>query len=124
MTISNEVENAVEKNSSTILRVVPFESGFHFSTEKGTYVGVTATSFEDFALKLRSLDTDSLAYHYYRGDFQRWIDNTLGDVDFANRLCFVKRNLSGEQLRLELLSMLDSRIRELRGLKWIETEGI
>ena len=119
-----EQENIEEKDSTTILRTVPFERGFHFSTPTGAYTGISALSLQDFADKLITVDAESIEFHYYRGDFQRWIDNTLGDRDFANQLCFIQRDFSGEQLRRELGRLLDKRITDLKGLKWVETEGI
>ena len=115
--------NEQEKDPS-ILRVVPTEQGFHFMTEHGAYIGLTATSLEDFATKLKTVDVESVVYHYYRGDFQRWIDGVLGDRDFANKLYFVATNISGKKLREELSKMLDKRISDLKSLSWIETEGI
>ena len=116
--------NEQEKDPSTILRVVPTEQGFRFMTEHGVYIGLTATSLEDFASKLKTVDVESVVYHYYRGDFQRWIDGVLGDRDFANKLCFIATNISGEKLREELSKLLDKRVVDLKSLSWIETEGI
>ncbi len=116
--------NEPEKDSSTILRIVPYNEAFHFNTENNIYTGTTADSLEDFASKLKTIDVKSVEFHYYRGDFQRWIENILGDKDFANQLCFIKRGMPGELLRRDLLKRLDKRITELRGLKWVETEGI
>jgi hypothetical protein len=119
-----EQKNIEEKDSTTILRTVPHENGFHFTTPTGTYTGTTALSIEDFADKLKTIEADSVAYHYYRGDIQRWIDDTLGDRDFANSLCFIQRGMDEEELRRELLKLLDKRIVDLKSLKWVETEGI
>jgi hypothetical protein len=116
--------SSVEEHNLLILRIVPYEYGFHFTTNKGVYNGLSATSLEDFAEKLKTLDVDSLTFHYYRGDFQRWIDNTLGDKDLANNMCFIDTKISGEQLRRELVKILNKRIAELKGLEWVETEGI
>ncbi len=117
-------ESDQEKDAQTILRVVPPEQGFHFMTENGVYVGMTAISLEDFASKLRTVDVKSVVYHYYRGDFQRWIEGSLGDKDFANKLCFIPTKIAGETLREELLTMLDKRITDLKSLNWIENKGI
>jgi hypothetical protein len=124
--LNQQPENLVEqeKDPSTILRIVPAEQGFHFMTEHEAYIGLTAVSLEDFATKIKTVDIESVVYHYYRGDFQRWIDGVLGDRDFANKLCFVATNISGEKLREELSKLLDKRISDLKGLSWIETEGI
>jgi len=97
-----------------ILRNVTFEHGFHFTTEGGGYTGVTAVSLSDFALKLQTIDKNLILFHYSRGDFQRWIEDTLGDKELADRMCFIKINLSGERLRKELLKIVQKRISELR----------
>ena len=53
------LENALstEKPNQSILRNVPYETGFHFSTENGVYTGITAVSLSDFVLKLETIDT-------------------------------------------------------------------
>ncbi len=125
--MATEIPESVERqeqDSSTILRIVPYNEAFHFNTEDNVYTGTSAESLEDFASKLKTIDVKSVTFHYYRGDFQRWIENILGDTDFANQLCFIRTGISGEQLRQELLKRLERRITELRGLKWVETEGI
>lgn len=95
---------------SRILATVPFEHGFHFSVEKGGYIGTTATSLMDFAQKLETVDVDSVLFHYPRGDFQKWIKDTLGDKELTNQLCFIKINLSGEDLRKQLVKLVQKRI--------------
>jgi hypothetical protein len=121
---SEENLNVKEKDPTFILRMVPAEEGFHFMTEHGVYAGITANSLEDFTAKLRTIDVESVVYHYYRGDFQRWIDETLGDSDFADQLCFIPTNIASETLREELLQRLDKRLTDLKSLNWIETQGI
>jgi hypothetical protein len=113
-----------QKDAATILRAVQPEHGFYFMTENGVYSGEMAVSLEDFQSKLETIDVKSVVYHYYRGDFQRWIESTLGDRDFANKLCFISTEISPEGLRLELLKLLDKRITDLKSLSWIENEGI
>jgi hypothetical protein len=113
-----------QKDAATILRIVPEDHGFYFMTENGVYSGEMAISLEDFESKLETIDVRSVVYHYYRGDFQRWIESTLGDRDFANKLCFISTEISPEGLRGELLKMLDKRISDLKGLSWIENKGI
>ena len=90
-----------QKDAATILRVVPEDHGFYFMTENGVYSGEMAISLEDFESKLETIDVRSVVYHYYRGDFQRWIESTLGDRDFANKLCFISTEISPEGLRGE-----------------------
>ena len=96
-----------------ILRSVSLERGFHFFTEKGN-TGITAISLSDFIAKLETIDVNSVFFHYPRGDFQKWIDDTLGDKDLANRMCFIQTGLSGENLRKHLLRIIQKRITELK----------
>ena len=101
-------------SASKILETVSFEKGFHFNTEKGTYIGLTATSLYDFAAKLETIDENSILFHYPRGDFQKWIHDTLGDDELANRMCFIQRDISGEKLRSQLVKIVQKRITELK----------
>ncbi len=97
-----------------ILRTVPFETGFHFNTKNSIYTGITATSLPDFVAKLETIDENSILFHYPRGDFQKWIENTLGDMELANRLCFIQRGISVEKLRNQISKIIQKRIVELK----------
>jgi hypothetical protein len=105
------------QEASRILSDVPSEDAFYFFTAERVYTGISAISLEDFATKLDSLDEDSLLFHYPRGDFQAWIRETLKDNVLAGRMCFIQRGISGEQLRQELLKMVQTRITELKASK-------
>lgn len=120
----NESNSEEETDSTVILREVSFEKGFHFSLENGDYLGVSAISLADLISRLRDIDSNSVAFHYYRGDFQKWISEVLGDKQLATRLCFIQRGLSNEELRNEILTILEKRMTELKGLEWVESEGI
>ena len=50
----------------------------------------------DFSAKLETFDENSILFHYPRGDFQKWIQDALGDEELANRMCFIQRDISGE----------------------------
>ena len=84
---------------------------------RGTHTKVSAVSLEDFAAKLDGIDNSSILFHYPRGDFQAWIRDTLKDDVLAGRMCFIERDISGEQLRKELLKMVQNRISELKTSK-------
>jgi hypothetical protein len=50
----SEKELPTEKpNLERILRNVPYETGFHFTTEKGVYTGITAVSLPDFIVPIK-----------------------------------------------------------------------
>jgi hypothetical protein len=103
-----------ETNIQKILANVSFERGFHFCKENGSYTGITATSLSEFALKLEGIDEESILFHYPRGDFQKWVQQIIGDEEFANRMCFNRKNLDGESLRKQLTKMVQKRITELQ----------
>ena len=108
-------------DASNILRTVPYEQGFHFTTQ-GIYMGITATSLSDLLAKLDNIDFDSLSFHYQRGDFQKWIRDTLGDddladrIDLANRTIFSQQVFSLDELRNSLRKIIQNRIGELQAL--------
>ena len=97
-----------------ILRTVPYEKGFHFYSALGNFSGETATSVNDFEKKLQVVSADSVNFHLQRGDFQKWIEDTLGDRELAKRVSLVKLTLPVENLRKELLAIVQTRITELR----------
>jgi len=104
-------------DASKILSAVAPENAFYFCTAKGVYTGISAIRLEDFADKLNRIDESSILFHYPRGDFQAWIRDTVGDCELADKMCFTQRGISGEQLRQELLKMVQTRIRELKAPK-------
>lgn len=105
------------QDASKILSTVPSENAFYFCTAEGVYTKVSAISLEDFADKLDGIDDSSILFHYPRGDFQAWIKYTLKDDVLTGRMCFIQREISGEQLRQELLKMVQTRISELKAPK-------
>jgi hypothetical protein len=96
------------------LRVVPYDKGFHFYTSTGNYTGETATSLVNFAAKLQVIEVESVNFHFKRSDFQKWIRDVVGDAKLAERINQIKSELTGEDLRKELLKMVQTRISELQ----------
>jgi len=97
-----------------ILRTVPYEKGFHFYTASGNYIGETATSLHDFEMKIQIVPAASVNFHMQRGDFQKWIKDTLGDAELAKRISLIELTLPAEDLRKELLETVRTRINALR----------
>ena len=104
-------------NATQILSNVAKEHTFYFCTAEGVYTGISAISLEDFADKLHGINENSILFHYLRGDFQAWIKDTVGDRELADKMCFIQRGISGEQLRQEVLKMVQTRISELKAPK-------
>jgi len=100
-----------------LLRSVPYESGFHFYTGIGNYTGVTATSLFEFVEKLQLVPVESVVFHFQRGDFQKWIKNTLGDDETATKIEQLKKWSSWsseENLRKDILKAVEKRLSELK----------
>ncbi|MFA7079513.1 MAG: hypothetical protein WC203_01280, partial [Candidatus Bathyarchaeia archaeon] len=53
--------------------------------------------------------SDSLGFHLYRGDFERWISEVVKDEALAVEIGRLKEdNLEGEAIRKELLKAIDT----------------
>ena len=118
MTSTSQIENQtrMETGKQAFLRSFPYEKGFHFYTELGKYSGMTATNIDEFARKLQVVPAESVNFHLQRDDFQIWLKNPIGDEELALRIERFKRRsrLSGENLRRELLVIVQRRLAELR----------
>lgn len=102
-------------SSSRTLRKLPRENAFYFFTSIGNYTGVSAASLEEFIEKIKEVNVKSLEFHLYRGDFQKWADETLEDRELAEKI----KNLQtlkpvGDALRDQLYFMVSRRFEELK----------
>jgi hypothetical protein len=100
-----------------LLRTVTYEKGFHFYTGLGKYTGITATSLDEFAAKLQKVPMESVAFHFQRDDYQKWLVNTIGDEELAQKIDKLKKWpswSSDENLRKELVKAAQKRLSELR----------
>jgi alpha-amylase len=105
---------AMEKPKNlNLLKTVPFENSFHFFTEHGKYTGITANSTVEFAEKLQIIPIQSVTFHFQRQDFQKWLKNTIGDEELAQRIDQIKAGAQDENLRKELFKAVHNRITEL-----------
>jgi len=82
---------------------LPQEKAFYFSSPSG-YLGVKARNVDEFLNILNYIDSDSIEYHLYHGDFEVWFQNELNLKNISILLGKVKnKNLHGEELREEIL---------------------
>jgi hypothetical protein len=58
------------------------ERRFYFRPVDGKYTTPAAT-MHDFRAAIRHLDPQALRFHLERGDFSRWLENTIAGRDFA-----------------------------------------
>jgi len=108
-------EKRLELNAKAIkiLRTVPYEEGFHFYIAIENFTRETATSLDTFEKKLQIVPGYSVNFHLQRGDFQKWIKNILGDEQLAKRVNLISLTLSAENMRKELLAIIQTRLTEL-----------
>ena len=112
-----------KSQSAKLLNNTPYESGFHFFTAIGEYTGITATNLNEFAIKLQTVPAESVDFHFQRKDFQKWIAETIGDNELADKISLFGATRSAEDLRNEMLRVVQERIAELKGLS-VATEEI
>ena len=102
------------EKAQKILSPVPYEQGFHFFAPDGHYSGETATSLCSFLRDLQHLDMQSIRFHFERGDFQKWLRNTIGDEKLAQRIDNLDKTVPDEPLRHQLSEIVQKRISELQ----------
>jgi len=86
------------------------EKAFYFFTAIGNYTGESATSIEDFLKKIEHIDIKSIEFHFYRGDFEKWMAEIIGDKELVEQIKKLKdQNLTGGKLRNQLHSIISKR---------------
>ena len=98
------------KNALKVFTSVPSEMGFNFYVDVGKPLGFSTLSLEEFYRQVKQVCSDSLEFHLYRGDFERWLSEALNDVELAETVAGLKSaELKGEDLRKALLKALDTK---------------
>ena len=101
---------------SRILRRVSRENAFYFFASIGNYTGENAASLEEFVRKIKEVDAKSLEFHLYRGDFEKWVAETLEDEELAEKIRSLKSlSPSGNSLRNQLYLIVLKRYEKLKG---------
>ncbi len=102
-------------SSARILRTLSRKNAFYFFTSVGNYTGQRAMSLEEFARKVKDVETVSLEFHFYRGDFEKWTTEVLEDSELAKRMKAVKLlEPVGNNLRDQLDFTVSKRLEELK----------
>jgi len=101
--------------ASKALRKLSREEAFYFFISLGNYTGENAASLEEFVDKLKEVNIASIEFHLYRGDFERWIAETIGDKVLAKQIMELRsKNLRGNTLRNELYTIVSRRVKKLK----------
>ena len=101
-----------------ILRTLSRNNAFYFFTSVGNYTGHRAMSLEEFVHKIKEIETTSLEFHLYRGDFEKWADEVLEDHELTGRISAVKLlEPIGNALRDQLDFTVSKRLEKLKSAK-------
>jgi hypothetical protein len=100
--------------SSKILRTVPREKAFYFFTSIGNYTGMSASSLKEFMEKINEVNLKSLEFHFYRGDFEKWMNEVLEDTELASEMRRLQKfGFTGANLRNQIYSIVSRRLKRL-----------
>jgi DNA-binding Lrp family transcriptional regulator len=98
------------KTALKAFTLVPKDTGFHFYYGINQPSDFTAESLEQFYRFIKQISAESLEFHLYRGDFESWLKEACKDPELASAFGGVKAaDLRGEELRKELLRVLDAK---------------
>jgi hypothetical protein len=106
--------NVKSADPSEILRTVSPDEAFLFFDDVDRYTGTLATSLADFSNDIRTINPRSVAFHFKRGDFERWVHEILHDATLARRIRKIKKSSSGKKLRGEIAKVVKKRLRALQ----------
>ena len=108
-------DKIVDKEVATrVLKPVSYrENVFYFFIGVGNFTGTHASSLADFHDKLKTINIESVNYHYSRQDFAKWIKETLCDAELSRQINGIE-GLKGEELRREILQTVERRLTELK----------
>jgi hypothetical protein len=98
--------------TSRIFRRLPKEQAFYFFTSLGNYTGESAASLEEFLERTKEVDIKSLEFHLCRGDFEKWIGETLEDKELAEEVLGLRDIMPTRDVLRKRLATIVSRQRE------------
>jgi len=104
----------VATKAMEVLRTVGNQEAFYFYEAIDKPTGEVARNLSDFLDRVRSVKSESLAFHLQRRDFQNWVQKILGDSELARELGGISASNSGD-IRMKIQETVENRIRELKG---------
>lgn len=103
----------VDMKTVKTLRTVGEKEVFYFYETIGKPTGQSARNLPDFLDKVKSAKPESLVFHLRRGDFQNWVEKSLGDSELARKL----KNMDSSDstnVRMSICKAVKNRIKELK----------
>jgi len=104
---------AVAAEATKTLKMVKDEEAFYFYEAVGKSTGEKARNLSDFLEKVKAIKSDSLAFHLQRGDFQNWIEKSLGDSKLARKLEKISP-ADCTDVRMSICKAVENRLKELQ----------
>ena len=110
------IAEMTKEKATAIIAYLPHDKAFNFYVTFGKPLNLHAHTLRDFANKLERADIASVEFHMQRGDFENWLRG-LGDEELAKKTMLLKKkNLVGEDLRMQMHEMVEQRYFELAQL--------
>jgi len=115
---TKKAENKTDPElASNTLRIVPINNAFYFFTDIGRYTDRCSACLADFCNAIQVIDVKSVEFHFKRGDFAKWIRETLGDYELAHEIDAVDKTIRGEELRITIHQIVNARLTKLKKLQ-------
>jgi hypothetical protein len=108
----NSQDTEIYTDAVKVLRTVGDKEAFYFYEGIGKPTAENARNLNEFLVKVRTIKTESLEFHFQRKDFQNWIEEILGDAKLARELGRIppsNMNLT----RMAIVETIENRIRQL-----------
>jgi hypothetical protein len=98
------------KNALKPFKAVPWNKRFNFYFDIGEPSGASAGSIKEFYDLTKKINTVSLEFHLFRGDFENWFGDAAEDPAFAGELAKLRAiNLKNEELRTAITKAMAER---------------
>ncbi|MEI8308253.1 MAG: HAD hydrolase family protein [Chloroflexales bacterium] len=95
---------------------LPSDKWFVFRNMSGTVCG-TAANLSEFRTAIDRVPLASLTYHLIRGDFTRWLADTLHDTELSRQITKIAHHHpDGDALRAELRKIVAARYEDLAAM--------
>ena len=101
-------------NPKDVLRSLPKNEQFHFFIDTNNYTGKSARNLNQFSKIIKTINEESINFHFDRYDFERWTGGTLHDPTLARRINKLKKSLTQEKMSEEKVRTLLHKITKQR----------
>jgi len=103
---------------------VPDYLAFKFFLTDGNFSGEIASSYREFLEVVKKVDSRSLLFHLYRGDFDKWFLDVFKDKKVANKISSLRnKSLPPNKIRDRLVKIVEKRLNEIGGVEANGTEA-